>query len=66
MTYLFSFFETLRILLFGVFLQRKIITILRKNHEFQASVTERCTTLNKSSGIFMLNTFKVPVKKIKL
>ena len=48
------------------FCKEKLLQYYEKNHEFQASVTERCTTLSKSSGIFMLNPFKVPVKKIKL
>ena len=38
-----------RNLLFGVFSSRKVIATLRKiNHEFQASVAEKCTSLRKT------------------
>ena len=36
------------------------------SHKFQAGVTERCTSLSKSSGIFRQNPSKVTVKKLDL
>ena len=40
--------------------------LTKNNTEFQATVTERCTSLSKSSGIFWQNPLKVPVKKLNL
>ena len=59
-TFLISLFVTSTNLLFGVFLPREI------NRKFQASVTERCTSLSNHSGIFPQNLLKVPVKKLNL
>ena len=39
--------------------------LTNNNHKFQASVTERCTSLSKSSRIFPQNPLKVPGKKVK-
>ena len=67
MTLLFSLFVTSRNLLFAVFLSRKSIIIFKKNNQkFQTSVTERRTSLNKSSWMFQQNPLKVPVKKLDL
>ena len=59
-TLLISLFATSRNLLFGVFLPRK------NTRKFQASVTERCTSLSKCSGMFRQNLLKIPVKKFNL
>ena len=59
-TFLISLFVTSTNLLFGVFLPRE------NNRKFQASVTERCTSLSNHSGIFPQNLLKVPVKKLNL
>ena len=53
-------------LLFGVFLPAKIYNLTNNNHKFQASVTERCTSLSKGYGIFRQNPLKVSVKKLNL
>ena len=46
---------------------RKIITVLQKNsRKPQASVTERCASVSKGSGIFWQNLLKVAVKKLNL
>ena len=66
MALLVSLFVASRHVLFGVFLPRKIITILQKITKFQARVTEMCISLSKSAGIFRQNTLKVPVKKLNL
>ena len=50
------FFVTLTNLLFGKFLTRK------NSPKFQASDTERCTSLSKGSGMLRQNLLKVPVK----
>ena len=46
--------------------KKNYYNLTKNNHEFQASVTERCTFLSKSSGIFWQNPLKVPVKKLNL
>ena len=68
MTLFISLFVTSRNLLFGVFLPRKIIEkfLAKNSRKFQASVTERCTSLSKSSGMFRQNLLKVALKKINL
>ena len=38
--------------------------LTKNNHKFQASATERCTSLSKSSGMFRQNPLKVPLKKL--
>ena len=45
--------------------KKNYYNLTKNNHKFQASVTERCTSLSKSSGIFLQNPLKVPVKKLK-
>ena len=40
--------------------------VTKSNHKFQASVTERYTSLCKSSGVFRQNPFKASVKKLNL
>ena len=40
--------------------------LTKNSRKFQASVTERCTSLNKRSGMFRQKLFKVPVKKLNL
>ena len=66
MIFLVSLFVTSRNLLFGVFLPRKIIQSHKKTRKFKTSVTERCTSLSKHSGMFRQNLFKVPVKELNL
>ena len=39
---------------------------MKNSCKFQASVTEKCTFLNKRSGMFRQNLLKVPVKKWNL
>ena len=56
LTFLFSLFVTSRNLLFGVFLTRE------NSRKYQASVTERCISFNKRSGMFRQNLLKVPMK----
>ena len=46
LTFLFSLFVTLRNLLFGVFLPRE------NRRKYEASVTERCTSLSNCSRMF--------------
>ena len=46
--------------------KKKFYNLTKNNHKFQRSVTERCTSLNKSSGIFPQNPLKVSVKKLNL
>ena len=62
-TFLIYLFVTSRNLLFGVFCQGKL---LQSYENYQASVTERCTSLSKCSGMFRQNLLKVPVKKLYL
>ena len=63
MTFLVSLFVTSRNLLFGVFLPKKIITTSQKI-DVNASVTERCTSLSKRSGMFRQNLLNGGVKKL--
>ena len=44
--------------------KKNYYNLAKNNHKFQASVTERCTSLNKSSGIVRQNPLKVSVKKL--
>ena len=65
--FLVTLFVTSRNVLFGVFLPRKIITILQKigvNFR-QVALKERCTSLNKRSGMFWQNLLKIPQEKKK-
>ena len=66
MTLLVSMFVKARNFLLAVFLLRKIISLTKNNHIFQASVTERCASLSKSSGIFRQNPLRVRVKKLNI
>ena len=38
----------------------------KNNHKFQGSITERCNSLSKSSGMFWQNLLKVPVQRLNL
>ena len=49
-----------------IFAKKSYYNLTKNNHIFQASVTERCTSLSKSSGIFRQNPLKVPVKKLNI
>ena len=40
--------------------------LTKNSRKFQTSVTERCTSLSKCSGMFQQNLLKVPVKKLNL
>ena len=40
--------------------------LTKNNHKFQASFTERYTSLSKSSGIIRQNPLKAPTKKLNL
>ena len=40
--------------------------LTKNDHKFQASVTETCTSLSKSSEIFWRNPSKFPMKKLNL
>ena len=40
--------------------------LTKNSRKFQASVTERCTSLCNCSGMFRKNLLKVPVKKLDL
>ena len=60
LTFLFSLFVASRNLLFGVFLPRE------NSRKYQSSVTERCTSLSKCSGMFRQNLLKVPSKNLNL
>ena len=44
--------------------KKKYYDLTKNNHNVEASVTEKCTSLSKSSGIFRKNPLKVPVKKL--
>ena len=46
--------------------KRNYYNLTKNNYKFQASVTERCTALSKSSGIFRQNPVKEPVKRLNL
>ena len=56
LTFLISLFVTSRNLLFGVFLP------VEKSRKYQASVTERCASLSKRSGMFRQNLLQVPLR----
>ena len=56
--FLISLFATSRNLLLRVLLPRK------NSRKFQASVTERCTSLCKRSGMFLKKILKLPMKKL--
>ena len=68
-TRLFSYFVcNIEKRIVGVFLPRKIITILQKigvNFR-QVALKERCTSLNKRSGMFWQNLLKIPQEKLNL
>ena len=40
--------------------------LTKNSRKFQTSVTERCTSPSKRSGMFRQNRLKVPVKKLNL
>ena len=66
--FLVTLFVTSRNVLFGVFLPRKIITISQKigvNFR-QVALKERCTSLNKRSGMFWQNLLKIPLENLNL
>ena len=65
MTFSVSLFVTPRNLLFGVF-KENYYSLTKNSRKFQTSVTERCTFLSKSSGMFWQNVLKVRGKKINL
>ena len=68
MTFLVSWFVTLRNLLFGVFLPRKIITTSQKiavNFR-QLSLKGALISVSEHSRMFRQNLLKVPVKKLNL
>ena len=60
LTFSFSLFLTSGNLLFDVFLPRE------KSRKYQASVTERCTSLSKRSEMFRQNLFQVPLTNLNL
>ena len=64
---LVSLFVTLiKPVVWCIFAKKNYYHLTKNNHEFQASVIERCTSLSKSSGIFRKNPLKVPVKKLNI
>ena len=65
-TLLVSLSVTSRSLLFCAFLPKIYYNLTKNNHKFQTSVTERCTSLSKSSGIYLQNPLKVSVKKLNI
>ena len=67
-TFLIYLFVTSRNLLLGVFMPRKIITILRKIAAIfrQASRKGVLLLVLAPSGMFRQNLLKVPVKKLNL
>ena len=46
--------------------KKNYYNLTKNSRIFQASVTERCTSLSKSSGILRQISSKVPVKKLNL
>ena len=46
--------------------KKNYYNLTKNNHKFHVSVSERCTSLIKSSGIFRQNPLKVPMKKLNL
>ena len=48
------------------FCQGQLLQSYENSRKFKASVTERCTSLTKRSGIFRQNLLKVLVKKLNL
>ena len=46
--------------------RKNYCNLTKNNHKFQANVTERCTSLSKSSGIFRQNLLKAPAKRLFL
>ena len=68
MTFLVSWFVTLRNLLFGVFLPRKIITTSQKMaiNFRQLSLKGALISVSDRSRMFRQNLLKVPVKKLNL
>ena len=65
-TLLVSLLVTLRNLLFGVFLPKNIIRILRKITINFRKVSLKGVPFRKSSRIFWQNPLKVPVKRLNL
>ena len=67
MTLLVSFFVTsIKPLVWCISAKKNYYNLTKNNHEFQASVTGRCTSLSKSSGIFWQIPLRVPLKKLNL
>ena len=66
MTLSVSLFITSRNFVWCVSAKKHYYNLTKNNHKFQASVTERCTSLSKSSEIFRQNPLKVPKKKLNL
>ena len=46
--------------------KKNCYTLTKNNHKFHVSVSERCTSFIKSSGIFRQNPLKVSMKKLNL
>ena len=55
-----------KLIVWCVSAKKNYYNLMKNNHKFQASFTERCTSLSKISGIFWQNPLKVPVKKLNL
>ena len=65
MTFLVSLFVTSQKCIVWCFFDKENYCNLTKSScKFQASVTERCTSLSKRSDMFRQNLLKVPVKKL--
>ena len=53
-----------KLIFWCIFTSKKYYNLMKNNHKFLANVTERCTSLSKSSGIFQQNALKVPMKML--
>ena len=62
----FSVYNIEKLIFWCISASKKYYNLTKNNHKFLATVTERCTFLSKSSGIFRQNPLKVPVKKLNL
>ena len=54
-----------KLIVWCVSAKKNYYNLMKNNHKFQASVTERCTSLSKISGIFLAKFFKSTSKKVK-
>ena len=64
----FSFFvcNIEKLIVWRISTKENYYNLTKNNRKFQASVTERCTSLSKRSRMFRQNVLRVAVKKLNL